>query len=66
MKYIFILLLLMSCSDPDNTPIVRDNYNIRTIDDCQYIEVTYAAGFSHGYYSLTHKGNCINPIHKCR
>lgn len=32
------------------------------IDSCEYIE----NGATYNYaYSLTHKGNCKNPIHKC-
>lgn len=42
---------------PSNVP-----YNIRYIEGCQYIEVD--SGFGHSrVYSLTHKGNCNNPLH---
>jgi prepilin-type N-terminal cleavage/methylation domain-containing protein len=39
------------------------NYVIRTIDGCEYIEATWMTGYDRGLYSLTHKGNCSNPIH---
>lgn len=39
------------------------NYKIVVIDSCEYIEVYEGIGQS-SVYSLTHKGNCKNPIHK--
>ena len=39
------------------------SYGIVEIDGCEYIEVSYGLGSGTGYYSLTHKGNCKNPIH---
>lgn len=55
MKYIIILfsLLLLGCED--RREIV--------IEGCQYIESTTYTGQSYNK-SLTHKGNCNNPIHK--
>lgn len=39
-------------------------YKVVTIDNCEYVEVK--AGIAdQSVYSLTHKGDCKNPIH-CR
>ena len=39
------------------------DYKIVTVEQCEYIEVD--AGFGSGQvYTLTHKGNCKNPIHE--
>ncbi len=70
MKKLFITLTIIvcmvSCVTPDgDTREKKDGYYIITIDGCEYIEVKYCAGCNNGYYSLTHKGNCKNPIHKC-
>lgn len=35
------------------------DYNIVIIDGCEYLRLEH----THGYASLTHKGNCKNPIH---
>jgi hypothetical protein len=32
------------------------------LDNCEYI----SGQTSYGYNVLTHKGNCNNPIHKCK
>lgn len=37
------------------------DYNIKVIDGCEYIELDKGSGEGR-YYSLTHKGNCINHI----
>jgi hypothetical protein len=44
----------------------KDGYSEITLDGCEYIEVSYSLGWNSGYYSLTHKGNCPNPIHQCQ
>lgn len=36
--------------------------NIKVIDGCEYIETTTATG-NGPIITLTHKGNCKNPIH---
>ncbi len=64
-----LLVLLMALSFSCTTPtgekrVEKDGYSVVTIDGCEYIEVTFCAGCNNGYYSLTHKGNCSNPIHK--
>lgn len=56
---------LSSCVEddrPEGSRTTKNNYDIVVIDGCEYIE------FDCGYaqcrvYSLTHKGNCSNPIH---
>lgn len=41
-------------------------YSIRIIDGCEYIQVENSYKTANNYnYTLTHKGNCKNPIHKC-
>lgn len=37
---------------------MKEDYEIKTIDGCEYIEVSWCVGSQSGYYSLTHKGNC--------
>ncbi len=34
-------------------------YTVVVIDGCEYLRLEH----THGYASLTHKGNCKNPIH---
>ena len=70
MKYIlgiFIVLTLTMCSRTDsNSQFDPNQYSIRIIDGCEYIEVENSTTFSDAYsYTLTHKGNCKNPIHRC-
>jgi hypothetical protein len=53
MKRILIALFLIGCTSTKT----------KTIDGCEYIETTSNTG--NGLVkSLTHKGNCQNPIHK--
>lgn len=48
-------------SSKDSEQKIGD-YTIKTIDGCEYIE--YDVGIvDQRVYSLTHKGNCKNPIH---
>jgi hypothetical protein len=52
-KIILSLMLLTACVSTE----------IKEIDGCQYIETTsYSDGSP--VVSLTHKGDCDNPIHK--
>lgn len=67
-KILIILILLISAAGCNFEPIdgtihpSGTEYRIRVIEDCQYIEVR--EGYSDSKtYSLTHKGNCNNPIH---
>ena len=66
MKYLLLIVILLASCTPNgkekfieynNTDPIFD-YRVVVIDKCEYIEV--ANGSS---YSLTHKGNCNNPIH---
>ena len=40
------------------------NQEEKVIDGCQYIELSSYNGNGGWIKSLTHKGNCNNPIHK--
>lgn len=40
------------------------NDNIKIIDECEYIQFENGVSGSNNYnYTITHKGNCKNPIH---
>ena len=46
---------------------IGNGFTERTIEGCQYIE--YESGMNDTdthVYSITHKGNCTNPVHKCK
>lgn len=62
---ITILVLSTSCSNissKSNKEILETN--VRVIDDCEYLEFENASSGSQNYnYTITHKGNCKNPIH---
>lgn len=63
-----IFAVLAACNSnpapPGDTPIEqRQNYAIKTIDGCEYIEVDMGV-LDGRVYSLTHKGDCKNPIHQ--
>jgi len=65
MKNIILIigvLLLASCHRGGD--IIKEDmeeFNTIIVEDCEYI---YDATI--GLRSLTHKGNCKNPIHKCK
>jgi hypothetical protein len=40
----------------------KNNYSVIVIDGCEYIECDYGI-LAQRVYSLTHKGNCKNPVH---
>ena len=67
MKKIISVLFVFICScspqSKEGNEVTTDgDFNIKVIDGCQYIE--YDNGiFDQRVYSLTHKGNCNNPIH---
>lgn len=68
MKQFFVGLVCLSfvgCNPQTgdgNESVKYGDYTIKVIDGCQYIEYDY--GFlDQRVYSLTHKGNCNNPIH---
>lgn len=68
-----VSLLLSACGSPTPSPdpataaseqaVMSDHppYRVVLLDSCEYIRLDVA----HGYATLTHKGNCRNPIH-CR
>lgn len=60
-----VLLIIAACSREDIPANLEDNPRFRTItiEGCEYIEFDAGVGHSR-VYSLTHKGNCKNPIHK--
>jgi hypothetical protein len=68
MRYILLLLVLISCGEgpPTAKRQTADGYDVIELDGCEYIEIKYCLGCSGGYYSLTHKGNCKNSIHVCK
>jgi hypothetical protein len=69
--YLILIVVLITtmiyygCQTPGGEREDKDGYSIVVIDSCEYIEVSYLVGAQSGYYSLTHKGNCTNRIHKC-
>lgn len=43
----------------------NDTYRVITFDGCEYLVYQYSQPDDYGYvYSVTHKGNCKNPIHQ--
>lgn len=65
---ILSILSLSSCftETEDSNPTSVGNYSIRIIDGCEYIQVENGLTLGNNYnYTLTHKGNCKNEIHKC-
>lgn len=63
---LFGLVLMLGCQEarkPAGERLTKDGYSVIVIEGCEYIEVRYWLGLDSGYYSLTHKGNCSNPIH---
>jgi len=59
----FISYMAIACTMQQPQEEIPDSaYTIRTIDGCEYIEVERGVGDTRTY-SLTHKGNCRNPIH---
>lgn len=63
--FILLLIFLSGCVNPGPQPAAGDSgnvtpygdYNIKVIDNCEYIEYDAGVGQS-SVYSLTHKGNC--------
>ena len=69
MKNLLFILgftLLFSCSrngSKSNEDIL--NSNVRIIDSCEYLQFETSVPGSNTYnYTITHKGNCSNLIHK--
>lgn len=72
MKKLFLIFILslfyFGCSGeaPKNTNTKEsDNgFRIIVIDGCEYIECVHGFTWNSYYsYTLTHKGDCKNPIH---
>jgi hypothetical protein len=55
----FLVLILIGCEQPQGESVesTNMNYDIKTIDSCEYIEFDSGI-FDQRVYSLTHKGNC--------
>ena len=76
----FPLLFLISCGEPTETSKTvtfskYSEYDVIVIDSCEYL-VYGRLGTSnaksndeishYNSHTLTHKGNCKNPIHQCK
>jgi len=64
---VIIFLLALGCGvnpspKTDSRKEIGENYAVVIIDGCEYIEFDYGV-LQNRVYSLTHKGNCKNPIH---
>lgn len=66
---ILAIVLLVSCRRihtgeryTKETTAPEHDYTVVSIEGCQYIEVNAGIG-DNQVYSLTHKGDCTNPIH---
>lgn len=58
--FFFLVSGLISCAPKEEIPIATiPNYTIVNIEGCEY----FLYPVTHGYSSMTHKGNCSNPIH---
>lgn len=52
---------------PSGSKVEMDqSYTVVEIEGCEYIQISFMRGLQSGYYAITHKGNCKNPIHKRR
>lgn len=68
MRYFLLILvvLIVSCNDKMSGKRLKAarpsyDYQVVVIDSCEYIELDLLT--SYHVYTLTHKGNCNNPIH---
>ena len=53
-------------SQQDRRKELENMRRIIEIDGCEYIETSNECiNCNSGLYSLTHKGNCKNPVHVC-
>jgi hypothetical protein len=58
------LYLIVGCHSEYEDFDVKREINIIEIDGCEYIYIHSAQPWASGFaFSLTHKGNCKNPIH---
>lgn len=61
---LLLLFIMVSCNSPSNATTKNNGdieYKIIEIEGCEYI--WYKETFESGQ-TLTHKGNCKNPIHR--
>ena len=63
---IILAVIFVGCKQPSQkSENIGDGYYVKTIDSCQYIIYENSISVANNYsYSITHKGNCNNPIHK--
>jgi|GEM_PF-5305666 len=67
--WLLLLMLSAACQDIVDRQAQKleakrqqiPSYRVVTIEGCEYLRLET----THGYGILTHKGNCLNPIH-CR
>ena len=66
------LVVLVGCenntrpSSFDSQKTVKPGIKELTLEGCQYLFMDSGIEFSQNYtMTLTHKGNCTNPIHRC-
>lgn len=71
MKTLLVIAFCVLVAGCDSSPnggysgASPQSYETIVIEQCQYIQVVNGPSFANFYsYSLTHKGNCNNPIHK--
>ena len=69
MKTFFVLVaavILVGCAPPrtqqEMTEFVSNNTQVVVYDHCEYLFTQTGAGNNYAM-SLTHKGNCSNPVH---
>lgn len=62
-KYVCIAFTIVfyACDGGKTTKVSSDKFNTIVFQECEYIYHPYD-----GLKSVTHKGNCKNPIHKCK
>ena len=63
-----VILTNVRCNSEANAKMsseeITSKWQTVEYDNCQYIVYTHNIGSYSGLYSMTHKGNCDNPIHK--
>ena len=62
-KYGFIAFVICFSSCRGDVTVTKEdtNFNTVVVDSCEYFYSPFE-----GLKSITHKGNCKNPIHNCR
>ena len=64
------LVVLVGCDDNhtsfDSQKTVKPGIKELTLEGCQYLFMENGVSINSRYaMTLTHKGNCTNPIHQC-